>query len=650
MADDRQIADIWRTQYTGPLFRKYADLEQLPEATIGYLSRQSRLAVDFCQTMMAPLGLKQYAVNTPLSLPSGETGVMRTHVIAGFGGMPIVTTRVKLDRKVVTNVKEEKEAKELPVGLFYFLRVDTDTQYQVGVDDLGAWYVEPYTCDLPKIAGRPAQEGAYHSFVMYWCGEESDDAFVLYHYETDMFYAPGGKELFKNPDSSWLGYEIVKAGNTLISAWGDKIYGLDINNSGEVQILAECERPPGGFSFNTKGDTGVAIRNNEIITVSISVGESVSVSVSTEAKEVTSNSDEDEKTDYFSPSYNDQEVIREYKNLEPCADAECIDDQQVTVRSTIVTLPSYEYVTYFEESDYEALEAIAFHKNDLIELYEKYHSNRRYVSKYDSPGGPVSITETPVDCYVAVNSFGICASAPAWHDGATRISRSPGSTSSYNENWRQSQGSAINGMEFMRDWEKTVKAAGSITKTDSVTTYAAGGSILFGTSPFYTIVSYVGGVETRSCSNLETYSIEGKQLLDHALKINVAIAAEGGVPTFTHDTHCLETQAAIYPDGNESIIIYVGDNAFDTGISGEFGSSEAYIEDYAYNADGTAIFLVFLGSGTASFSWEYRLYGVHNDNLTDLTDFVGAEALTDNDGRINLIDLCPLRPRNKWKN
>ena len=119
MADDRQLAEIWRTQYTGPLFRKYAGLEQVPEASIGYLARQSRLAVDFCQTMMAPLGLKQYAVNTPIQLPSGETGMMRTHVIAGFGGTPIVTTRVELERKVVEEEKKKKETVSYPLFFYY---------------------------------------------------------------------------------------------------------------------------------------------------------------------------------------------------------------------------------------------------------------------------------------------------------------------------------------------------------------------------------------------------------------------------------------------------------------------------------------------------------------------------------------------------
>lgn len=125
MADDRELAEIWRNQYTGPLFRKYRGTEEVPEASIGYLARQSRLAVDFCQKMMAPLGLKHYAVNTPLNLPSGEIGVMHTNVIAGFGGTPIVTTRVELSRKR----RKEEEERELP-GLFVWskeVEIDGET-------------------------------------------------------------------------------------------------------------------------------------------------------------------------------------------------------------------------------------------------------------------------------------------------------------------------------------------------------------------------------------------------------------------------------------------------------------------------------------------------------------------------------------------
>lgn len=179
MADDRQIADIWRTQYTGPLFRKYTGLEQVPEVSIGYLARQSRLAVDFCQKMMAPLDLKQYAVNTPVFLPSGEQGMMRTKVIAGFGGTPIVLTRVDLERKVaVIEKKEEEEEKEWETaGLFYYYDPLTEVgkviDYVV-TDGVGSFVV---TDAPPTIQVQYGLEISYNVFE--WTGQNVDDVAVI---------------------------------------------------------------------------------------------------------------------------------------------------------------------------------------------------------------------------------------------------------------------------------------------------------------------------------------------------------------------------------------------------------------------------------------------------------------------------------------
>lgn len=205
MADDRELAEIWRNQYTGPLFRKYRGTEEVPEASIGYLARQSRLAVDFCQKMMAPLGLKHYAVNTPLNLPSGEIGVMHTNVIAGFGGTPIVTTRVELSRK-----RRKEEERELP-GLFVWSK-------EVEID--GETVLKGY-CLEPNPAIRVdgtllGEEGTWRLFELKEV-PESTIGYIHYTFPTNY-----GVTTLTSPDpEDWTICKLFGEGSELLGTFDD---------------------------------------------------------------------------------------------------------------------------------------------------------------------------------------------------------------------------------------------------------------------------------------------------------------------------------------------------------------------------------------------------------------------------------------------
>lgn len=98
--------------FSDPLFRDYQGLEQVPELSHNAITRQARIGVDFCLSMMKLNNLQQYYTVRYLPLADGGYGALHIAVLPGYGGRPLVKASLEVSRGKV----EEKE--DFEEGLF----------------------------------------------------------------------------------------------------------------------------------------------------------------------------------------------------------------------------------------------------------------------------------------------------------------------------------------------------------------------------------------------------------------------------------------------------------------------------------------------------------------------------------------------------
>ena len=100
--------------FAGTLFRAYQGLEQVPELSPNAITRQARLGVDFCLSMMKLNNLQQYRTVRYLPLADGGYGALHITVLPGYGGQPMVRAELEVSRQWI-EAEEEKNNRE---GLF----------------------------------------------------------------------------------------------------------------------------------------------------------------------------------------------------------------------------------------------------------------------------------------------------------------------------------------------------------------------------------------------------------------------------------------------------------------------------------------------------------------------------------------------------
>lgn len=100
--------------FAGTLFRAYQGLEQVPELSPNAITRQARLGVDFCLSMMKLNNLQQYRTVRYLPLADGGYGALHITVLPGYGGQPMVRAELEVSRQWI----EEEEEENNREGLF----------------------------------------------------------------------------------------------------------------------------------------------------------------------------------------------------------------------------------------------------------------------------------------------------------------------------------------------------------------------------------------------------------------------------------------------------------------------------------------------------------------------------------------------------
>lgn len=216
--------------YTGPVFRHfYGDaINNLPQASIQELTRQSRLAAGYGLNMMRLANLPRYHVQRNIFI-DGQLAVLSVTVLPGFGMGPLVNAKIRVDRPVSISRKTTRKVEQVtePFGLFFYYNDATKDRKIIDYRN-GAFVVEDADDTI---------EFDFESSVdaIYWTGVNEEEVAVVI---SNQLYGAYGVSVRALPGDYNYRKVFIRNGKYFFVVYGDESLQIVTFNGDEVVVAS----------------------------------------------------------------------------------------------------------------------------------------------------------------------------------------------------------------------------------------------------------------------------------------------------------------------------------------------------------------------------------------------------------------------------